>query len=516
MIRISDRRECFFDNYLLNTAETTARFVLHSPVKRECVLRHDLPWEGDNCALHTFFFDGDWHGTDGAHPEGMYRMYYRTHRTAVYTKDAPLNSEIAISYAESPDGIHWSRPDLGLYAWEGNIHTNIVLDKTLHDDLCGVYVFRDPNPDCPADEKYKLITAYDEPKKPNGEKGEFRLYVFPSPDGIRFRMGHMLTNKGYFDSVNVIFWDEAAKLYRGYVRGAHVRGMDPAAGSFAADSWDKVAGELKGNAFAPIVRDILYIESKDFHTWTDPVWLRYDDGEEIHMYNNNVMQYYRAPHQWIAFPLRYRERQEWTPNYDELSGSELRRERCAEQKRYGLAITDCGFMTSRDGVHFHRFPGAFVRPGTETGRNWVYGDGEMAYGLIPTPSAERGGEEELSVYIGENRLVGEPVELFRYSIRRDGFVSLHADGEERIVTKPFIYEGNTLSVNISTSAFGYLYFTLTAENGTRYESSEVFGDSTERTVFFADGILKKLSGTPVVLEIRMREADLYSMRFMNR
>ena len=201
MINIGNRRECFFDDYLIDMQKTTARLMLHSPVKRERVMLHDLDWEGDDCGSHTFFFDDRWYGCDGAFAKGTYRMYYRVHRTAAYDPSPSRSEDIAICYAESPDGINWVRPDLGLYEWNGNIHTNIVLDKTIHDDLCTCYVFRDPNPDCPPDEKYKLISAYDEPKKPNGEKGKFRLFCYPSSDGIHFRQGYMLTDKGYFDSV---------------------------------------------------------------------------------------------------------------------------------------------------------------------------------------------------------------------------------------------------------------------------------------------------------------------------
>ena len=34
MIHIGNRRECFFDDYLLDTEKTTAPFLLHEPVRR--------------------------------------------------------------------------------------------------------------------------------------------------------------------------------------------------------------------------------------------------------------------------------------------------------------------------------------------------------------------------------------------------------------------------------------------------------------------------------------------------
>ena len=88
----------------------------------------------------------------------------------------------------------------------------------------------------------------------------------------------------------------------------------------------------------------------------------------------------------------------------------------------------------------------------------------------------RGAEPELSIFVHENHWMGIPKELYRYTLRRDGFVSLHAGAEEEtVVTKPFIYNGSKLYANIESSAWGYLYFTLILPDGSRIESAEVFG-----------------------------------------
>ena len=65
MISLGHRRECFFDDYLIDTAKTTAEFRLHEPVRRECVMVHNAPWEGDGCDFHNIVKDGN-----------LYRMYY--------------------------------------------------------------------------------------------------------------------------------------------------------------------------------------------------------------------------------------------------------------------------------------------------------------------------------------------------------------------------------------------------------------------------------------------------------
>lgn len=523
MINIGSRRECFFDDFLLDS-KTTASFMLHHPKKCEAIMTHDAPWEGDNCIAHNFFFDKHYHGFDGSHPNGVYRMYYVGLRSdypySVYAGD-DYNGSFVICYAESDDGLNWIKPSLGLFQWKGNYDNNIVVGPELHPECCSFTVFYDENPDCPEDERYKAITSWDDPKGPNGEIGEFRLFTFLSPDGIHFRKGDMITNKGFFDSLNIVMWDKSAEKYRCFARGVHVKGQDPTSGEMA-DSWDKIGGFIRNEmntnkAFPPVIRDILYYESYDYKTWTDPVWLRYDDGKELQMYTNGIMQYPRAPHMFIGLPTRYNERSEWTGNYDELCGKEKRRVRIEHDNsiRSGTAFTDCAFMTSRDGINFHRYGTAFMSAGEETGRNWLYGDCYPTPNFALTPSTYEGAPDELSFYCVENHLLGIPAVLYRYTLRLDGFASLHADDEEKLViTKPFTYDGDNLYINFASSAFGYIYFTLVSEDGERFESCETFGNTVDRRVIFNDtSAVSKLSGKKVTLEMRMFDSDIYSMRF---
>jgi hypothetical protein len=67
-----------------------------------------------------------------------------------------------------------------------------------------------------------------------------------------------------------------------------------------------------------------------------------------------VQPYYRADHVYVGFPSRYVEKKAWTPNFDQLPGVERRRQRMAVSPRYGLTVTDCVFMSSRDGFVSYR------------------------------------------------------------------------------------------------------------------------------------------------------------------
>ena len=411
----------------------------------------------------------------------MYRLYYLGWNMLSDDGEKHLVTGIRVCYAESADGIHWRKPQIGLYDVNGSKCNNVVLDKSVHPgSIDNFMVFKDENPACPASERYKGV----------GSAKWKQLGYWTSADGIRFAFPGVFPFEGFFDSLNVVFWDKLAKRYRCYFRGFH-----------------SVEGEEK-----PTVRDIRYVESADFKTWSEPSLLEFDDGEDPPLYTNNIEPYFRAPDTYIGFPTRYIERKAWNGSFDELCGKEKRLKRMKAHPRYGLTITDCAFISSHDGRRFHRFPEAFMRPEPENGLNWVYGDCYPSRGFCVTPSPVPGAPDELSGYLFTNHWMSQPAELQRYTIRLDGFASLHADGHERVaVTRPFAYDGTELHINFETSARGYIIIALVTEDGKRIESCETFGNTVDRRVVFDSPL--PMAGTPVTMEIRLLDADLYSFQF---
>ncbi|MDF2726164.1 MAG: hypothetical protein K0Q59_5842, partial [Paenibacillus sp.] len=193
---------------------------------------------------------------------------------------------------------------------------------------------------------------------------------------------------------------------------------------------------------------------------------------------------------------------------------ESRKKRMGVHKRYGLAITDCLFMTSRDGRRWDRWDEAFMTPGPERPNNWVYGDCFPSVGMIETASdLLPDAPNELSMYAKEGHWSQQPAKLRRYTIRIDGFVCYKAAYKPNvIVTRPFTFEGSRLSINFATSARGYVNIKLVSEDRTLH-SVELFGDQLDKTVPFADGEIAALSGKPVTMEITMRDAELFSFQF---
>ena len=164
-----------------------ARLQLHQPVPREIVLKTDAPWEGNACGYPSVFQDGK-----------LYRMYYHGGHYRHGGKPAetrPVHPWF-LCYAESNDGIHWRRPELGLFEFDGSKKNNIILTPesvaAINGDPAHTAVFKDANPDCPADARYKCVIV----GKPHG------LYVLKSADGIRFSVASdkPVITAGAFDS----------------------------------------------------------------------------------------------------------------------------------------------------------------------------------------------------------------------------------------------------------------------------------------------------------------------------
>ena len=97
-IDIGSRRQLFVDHYLIDQMNDV-RLKLHPPQPREVVLRFDQPWEGLYSGYETILKDND-----------RFRFYYRGLAEAKHDLDTEVTC-----VAESEDGIHWTRPKLGIY-----------------------------------------------------------------------------------------------------------------------------------------------------------------------------------------------------------------------------------------------------------------------------------------------------------------------------------------------------------------------------------------------------------------
>ncbi len=490
-IDIGSRRELLVDDYLIDAMRGDVRLELHHPVRREIVFRTDAPWEGNAASYQSVFQDGD-----------LYRMYYHggQYRTDGDPTQALEAHPWVFCYAESDDGIHWRRPELGIHAYAGSKANNIILTPESVAEIGGdpahTCAFLDRNPGCPSDQKYKIVIVGSKP---------FGLYVLGSADGIHFEpiSTQPFVTQGAFDSQNLAFWDPALGAYRAYWR-IFTEGVTE-------------AGRWSPGGY----RAIRTATSPDFVHWSEPVDLTYVDSPPEHLYTNQIQPYYRAPHILMGFPMRYTERELAEPLWD-LPGVEERKVRAQSHPRYGAAITDGVFMTSRDGCVFKRWGEAFLRPGPRTRHSWVYGDNFIFWGLVETDSTLEDAPREISLYATESYWEGTFTSIRRLTLRLDGFVSASAplQGGE-IITKPLRFDGKSLSINFETSGAGSLQVEIQDAEGQpipRYTLDDcppIFGDRVDKVVQWtaAGADLQPLAGRSVRLRFVLKDADLYSFQF---
>lgn len=486
---IGSRRELFVEDQLIDRLSGKAALRLHEPQIKELSIVHDAPWEGSGSGYHSLFKDGD-----------KYRMYYKAWQLTV-TKGKVNTSEhpLFCCYAESDDGIVWRKPELGLHEYKGSKANNIVVASAKVDgvnvDAGHPAVFKDDNPAATPDAKYKALFRSNSPKG---------LLAFKSHDGLHWKpmqTAPVITD-GAFDSQNLAFWDASRGEYRAYWR------------IFTGGVTDEKNWKPSGD------RAIRTATSKDFLTWTNQQDLSYIDSPSEQLYTNQVKPYHRAPHLLIGFPTRYVERG-WSDSTRALPEREQREWRSGAADRYGMAITEGLLMASRDGVRFKRWNEAFLRPGIERTGTWNYGHQYIGWHVLETKSALEGAPNELSIYAGESYWTDRSSALRRYTLRLDGFVSVHApmSGGD-LITKPITFTGQKLSLNFATSAAGSVRVELQDSDGKALpgfalaDCVPVFGDSVDRTITWKRGAdVRSINGKPVRLRLELKDADIYAYQF---
>lgn len=201
-----------------------------------------------------------------------------------------------------------------------------------------------------------------------------------------------------------------------------------------------------------------------------------------HLYTNGTQPYFRAPHIYIALPTRF-------------------------QAKRG-STTDVMLMSSRGGSRYDRtFMEAFIRPGVGQD-GWGNRSNYAAKGIHQT------GPYEMSVFLTGGR---------RYTMRLDGFASLHAGYDEgEMVTKPLKFEGQELELNYSTSAGGQLLVEIQDADGRPIPGFEletckqIVGDQIERVVEWEGqrgSDVGALAGQPIRIRFVMQDADIFAIRF---
>jgi len=441
-IDIGARVEMFVDDRLIDPA--TRRDVslqIQAPVRREVVLTLDQPWEGPVSAYFTIFQDGP-----------RYRLYYRGS-----SANRDDSTEQVTCYAESADGIHFTRPSLGLQEIGGSKDNNVILKGVPSHNFAP---FLDTNPAAKAEERYKALAGL--------SKG---LFAYVSADGIHWKRmrDEPVMTKGTFDSLNVAFWDDVEHCYRAYSR---------------------YADRQKEGVF----RSIQHSRSDDFLNWSPMEPNRYTEGPPLtQFYTNATLPCPGAMHTYLSFPKRFMPTRKKLPDAKEPG------------------VSDAVFISSRDGVNWTQ-PATWLRPGPDP-HNWTDRNNMPAWGIVQTSP------DEFSMYVSEHYRWPDN-RLRRVTVRRHGFVAAHADARGGEFTTPVLkFGGKQLVLNYATSAAGSVQVEVQDAQGSPIsgfaasDMEALFGDELDAAVHWkAKHDLSQLVGKEVRFRFVMKDADLFTIR----
>lgn len=482
------------------------RLSLQPPQLTEPFLQAgDRPWEAHLDYMQVMY--------DG----GRYRLWYEAspdQRTAEQMKIAPIGGggyPGFTCYAESADGFHWERPNLGMYEFGGLTQNNIICESgILNPEGWHIYqVFKDPT--APPGERYKSncqagVWLLDKEPLPAMDKRQiaelrnqmqleghtpedinrrlvfqFQMLGFTSPDGLHWtRLPRpIMEPPGRLDMRNMVYYDEGLGCYVSYLRG-HVgrrRTLRRSASASFATGWE-------------MPREVMMADSQD--------------PPDMDFYDFGYCRTPGSPYHLMFFSAYSR----------------------------GQDTMDIHLAVSRDGCVWTRPERRPIITRDIPGR-----PGEK-YGVIyPSPGLIPLGDDWWGLaYFGHRRChwdfdykawtFREPSGAYHWAMwKRDRLVGLEAPVEGRVTMLDRICAGKELRLNFQTSAGGCIRAELVRSVGVAQaqpsppiegfsfaECDPLSGDSLSVPVTWGEsGSLSNLKGCNVLVRLHLVKAKVFSV-----
>ena len=390
-------------------------------------------------------------------------------------------------YAESEDGRHWRKPNLGLLELNGRRDMNLIPPKPKRSN-----VFIDPT--APPAERYKTFGLSLE-----GDPGGDGYGVFASPDGYVFRELGCNGLRLAGDTQNMAFWDDRIGRYVAYLRGFshHPDGRRRRAVArwetddlTSRDGWD------------------LSNEESDRHVINQlPIVIACDDDDppDMDIYTPSVVKYPGADDVYFATMSMYHH---FTP--DEMDDTDPPR---------NDGLMDIQLAVSRDGISWDR-PDRRPYVGIDAegpGQRMCY----AVQGILVR------GDTVLQYHTAYDQSHGHkrqnnPGGVIRWTEQRlDGFVSAnfaYTGGE--LVTRPITFDGSKLILNVDASASGEGRVEIQDAHGrpipgrTLADCDRILGNYLRHPVTWGgDSNLGVPPNTPIRLRFALRSARLFALQF---
>ena len=490
LIAVNSEKQLFIDEKFIDQSNGLT-LTVNSPQQIPApLLVADRPWEGAICAYNTVLKEGD-----------LFRLWYD-----VILPEGASEIERGVGYAESNDGLRWTKPNLNLIEFQESKANNLVappVPKAPRGEMEGATVLIDTNPACPPEERYKLWTKIQHIPSGDAQRGmKNGLWAMYSKDGVHWNVYDSLVDVPHCDTQNVPFWDDRLQKYVGYGRSRV---------------------EMDGYRARAIGR----IESDDFRNWSRmetvfqteqieqrapiPSHCRDRIGSYVDVYTNACMKYPFAQDVYFMMPS-------FLYHWDCQDVSN-------EQRVTFPDTCDVRLLTSRNGIDWRQAGGR--RPFLRLGM-WGSLSSQMLYAC---PGVVRVGDELWSYYAGMNYNHSSQVDaaadakgsgVFRAVSRLDGFISVDAPYEGgTLTTPPITFTGNFLTLNVDTSAGGIVRVEIQSAKGEALEgyaladSDEHNGNSVCMPVRFrGTPDVSQFAGLPIRLHFQMYDCKLYAFQFV--
>jgi hypothetical protein len=466
--KLGDAPQLFVDFDQVESADNVVR-TFHAADKHPLnpVLHKEKPWESERGTWGSVVYDDD---------ERVFKSWYGGESGRLIPK-TDLRRHVML-YATSRDGVHWERPNLGLYEVLGTRDNNVVVGDDHHDGM-GHWesTLKDPT-DPDQQRRYKAIgwSSYDWDGPMSG------IYTMTSLDGLRwthtpepvfhFHPRPNTADLGPIGDAQAMMIDTLRRRYVAYLRKTPDRMMSI---------------------------------STDFIHWTPPsVCIRHRDGEQANTVYNHVGFVYGD--RYLGF-LTYFNRAPRDPRLTVRLMSSRDGE-VWERPDTGVPLIGSGAIGDAD-----RFTNMLTgAPAIRVGdRLHIY---YRAMSRRHTLATESGKTREYEAK--DLNLTGGGICLA--TLRVDGFASLDGGYDAgQVITKPFLFAGGALKLN-SKANFGQVTVEVLDEKGkaapgfTKENCKPMEVDSVDHAIHWKDVSLGNLRGKPVRLRFYLINARLYSYR----
>ena len=485
LVPVGVQNQLLVDDYLISETKNVVR-TLGKPEKVGIVMRPSVPTDFDP----TDPFSGGLPQSGGYYEFGRRLSVLWNDRTQTFQMLYRACGESFTGYAESVEGIHWTKP---LISQDGN--SNLITHRGKnHGSFYEASFMIDPTVPWGHPEKYKAAF----------NPGNTQCAIGHSADGIHwtsYNNGASVTGRAA-DTFNQILWDSIGKRYMLLTRtdlGAE--------GGLSESRATRVMVHSKGNDL-----------NRHPEAWSTLAHVNVDDPEQRTSVNGVPLFQMESMNIWIHENIYFGLMHVLTAG--ELTGAEGTIAVETPHKRPDADVIDYYIGTSRNGATFDKTWVHAQKPLVARGP-----DGSFDKGMLqPSSQIITRGDEHLIYYTGQFNRHHSPASAKRQTgkiglakLPLDRFVGYQAGNSTgTIVTKPFKLDGDQLQVNVDAQA-GSVRVELLDEHGdavpgfTTEEHAKI--DELRFPIPWISGKLKALHGGTVRLRFTLRNATLYALKF---